>query len=369
MERYIAVGGHVSRIISYRDRELTPGATRRLAEPLVGLFRVMGRSRWPSGVDLNLEIDDRAAGELWESVLRSARSLRGHPVLSRFADRPLDGWETFAQIAVVLADGMTYAPLLLGDEDDRVPSGHASARTWRARAEAVELLLVSLVQYLWFDRRSLPSLARLPFERGLRGMCRHYGLLVQTLFEVGKRVTGRNSDCHVATLGGTAVFSAGMNHAWNWFISERDARVVAVDLTGADWLLDRQKASSIFNKGFDATRWNNVAVFLWDLLELYEQVDGLLYRSAHLQHLFPRLVEPQTLRGQVLLYNLARQAGLDAESRARIGRFLGRRGFDRHYPAWRANLQLTTLVGKIMGFFDHREQVRQESLLARLLSD
>ena len=78
-------------------------------------------------------------------------------------------------------------------------------------------------------------------------------------------------------------------------VDERSARIVALDLTGADWLIDRGHASDVLNRGFDATTASNASALL-----------GTIFVSALIAPLeatavVPLLIRPSTVRGQTLL--------------------------------------------------------------------
>lgn len=329
MERYLEVEGDVRPIVSHRlgPREVG-GCPRPLPEAFAAVLPLVERDARFRHVDLAEEVTERTARELWDALATRASALsragRLAPELGE-VDR-LDSWQLVHSIAATVADGMTYAWSGGQDFDPDEPRGD-----WARRWQGLTLLLSSAWQ-LRSDLRALPWLARQPLRRGLRGLCRHYSAIVTTLFFAAKRATGRHMDAWVPAIEGCHRFLSSWEHAWNWYV-ERDAqRIVAFDLTGADWLLDRGQADTPFNRGFDGSRWNNVSCLLARLFAGYA-CDGPLGGRPEVPVALKALVDPQSQRGQALLFHLTWQTGLHPGARERVRAFLRALRFHRFFGA------------------------------------
>ena len=286
-----------------------------LFAPLADVLTHMSR-RSPQGQLLASSLSDEAAQDLWGMILRRAQELsamREHPVWEDPA--ALDPWARFELLSIIVAEGMTYTRGWRGQDLDFAmerPGG------W---LQGLELFMISMMKVLTTDLRSIAWLARQPFRRGFTGMCRHYSLLLQVLYEASSRALGRADEpTGVVTIQGTHQFLTSYDHAWTWFVDPAHGRIVPVDLTGADWLYDRKMASSIFNRGFDAQRFNNVSAFvmtaLTPMLHPGEPVCPL--HAARVEALLALLLNPLTTYGQALLLNLTRQNVFPDDARARI---------------------------------------------------
>lgn len=329
MERYLTVGEEVTRIRSYAQA-LPPSSTVRMPLALRQVVSLMAQRNW-NGRTLTDEIDDRSARAIWQEMTARAPRLEGET----------GGWEAFVQVASLVAEGMTYPRLAF---DGGVPLTDESLAGSRPRRipqwlEGIQLWLISGA-YMTKDLRSLAWLARQPLRGGFRGLCRHYSRVVQALFDVMKRATGRFEECFVLTVVGYTSRWSLSGHAWTWYVNVKRNSIVAADLTGADWLMDRGGAESIVNEGFDATRWSNVSAFLSELFVAYAHEESMTYRSPEIQKAMSLLIEPGTVRGLSLLHNLCYQPGLHEETLRRIVHYLEGKEFSRVFPGWKRAISI-----------------------------
>lgn len=314
VERFVRYG---DRVIGYDPISEARAPLDPLPTPLLdALIHLSDHTM--SAQRLDAFIDDKQAHALWQQITHRARELSlldEHPSWGDLTQ--LSAWELFEVIVIIVAEGMTYTKGVLGTDLNFEVSQGAS---W---LEGFELFLVSLFKVFTADFRSILWLAKQPFKRGFTGMCRHYSLLVQVLFSVAKRVLGQHEHAHVVTISGTHEFLVKYDHAWTWFVDNQTGQIIPVDLTGADWLYDRQMANSIFNEGFDAYRFNNTSAFIHCLCApLATTVDGYHDKLNALTALMPNLIDPQTVHGQALLMNWMRQNLFPDSVRQRIVRHI-----------------------------------------------
>jgi hypothetical protein len=176
-------------------------------------------------------------------------------------------------------------------------------------------------------------------RRRLRALCRHYTTALHGLFYAAKRAQGLHPQVYVLSLRGRADFSHFAGHAWNWYVDARKREIVALDLTGADWLLDRGRADSILNRGFDGARWNNVSCFLATLFDGFGTATSPLHERREVVELVSALVDPATPRGQALLFRLAQQLTVSDAARLRIMERLRAEDFNQVFPGWRTEVR------------------------------
>lgn len=269
-----------------------------------------------TGQPLTDAIDDAAAHALWDQLKDRLNALPSTP--ENYT--ALSAWELFELVVIVAASGMTYTKGLSGADLSFEVSEQPTS--W---FQGVELLLVSLWKLVTVDARSLLWLARQPLERGLKGMCRHYSLVVQLLFHAACRALDRHHTTHVLTISGTHELLTRYDHAWTWFVDEAEDMIIPVDLTGADWLYDRRMAASIFNQGFDALRFTNASSLLHTLMTQSLTSPAGVLDAAQVRALLPRLVDVETVHGQAVLCNLLRQNLMPPDLRERMtAHLLGR---------------------------------------------
>ncbi len=362
MERYISVGDEVCTITSARE-SLAPEQRAALPAALVPAARLLA-DHVPLHGQLRDVIDDEEANGIWARFCQAARGIQD-PAIPAWRDlRDLDDWHLLLLIARTIADGMRYPSLpgaerrqdLPWDLDDALGEdwlvrtgrrllGRKRVERLLGRLEGVEFLAASAATFLRHDVRALGSLARTMLASGITGVCRHYSVLLQVLAHCARRATGRPRRLHVLTIAGKHRFDRPYAHAWTWLVDERQNRIFALDLTGADWLMDREGVQTVLNRGLNASRFNNVSALLANLLCLD------LEQPAHQQvvlDLFPRLIRPETVRGQALLIRLACQWVVAPSVRDRIKAFLRGQRVGRHLPGWRIAVGASGLPGKAM---------------------
>jgi len=304
-ERFLRFDDEIIDFIAHDRRAGRRG--RPMHQDLQDLFERLARLD-AIGNDLFELIDDEHAEEIWEKTV--ARAVEVTPY-SAEQIAEMDGWEIFELINVVVAEGTTYVKGFFGRELNLDPAN-------TSRLEGLELFLVSLVQAFFLDMRSVAWLVKQPLERGLNGLCRHYSVIVQVLYHIARRVTGRYEDQVVVTISGTHQFMLQFDHAWTWFIDKRRNTITPIDLTGADWLYDQEMAESIFNAGFDATAFTNTSSLVRTLIQpSLAHTSGLL-GVDYVSELFPKLIDLESVHGQAVAFNLARQNILPAEFRERL---------------------------------------------------
>jgi hypothetical protein len=336
VERYLSVGDEACPFVAPATDDPAAGSRRALPPQLVPIVRELAGRVRRSGGDEDLH---EQAGVLFGEVLDCARELpdpRARELATRAPD--LDAWETVVLLSATIAAGLRYPTLR---PERRKASGRepweggtapppSRAGRW---LEALELAWTS-ARLLTHDVGAITRLARAVLRGGAAGVCRHYATLLQALFLAAKRATGRHAHAHVITIGGYARRHQTWGHSWTLFVDERRARIVALDLTGADWLIDRGHASGVLNRGFDATTASNASALLGTIF-----VDAMI-APIEATDVVPLLIRPSTVRGQTLLLGLALQDALHPECRERVVAFLGARGLDRHLPGWRAALRI-----------------------------
>lgn len=270
-----------------------------------------------AGEDLRLEISGEQAERIWARLCERAEELSAHDEHPVWGDpNELDAWELFKMLNVIVAEGMTYVRGLFGSDLSFSPEQDS---TW---LEGFELFLVSFIKVFTTDFRALGWLARQPLELGFSGLCRHYSLVVQILFDIARRATGRHADTFVVTISGTHEFLIPFDHAWTWFVDASRGVIVPVDLTGADWLYDREIAESIFNAGFDASRFNNASALVRTLTFHGLTSPSDVITAELLEQVLPRMIDVETVHGQALLLNLVRQNLTPEDVRSRVLAFL-----------------------------------------------
>lgn len=366
MERYVSVDGAACPIVSaVRHHELTREAAP-LPAPLASSMETLGR--WhPLHGDLEASMPANDARELWLAAIETARRSRDRQIAA-WLEEPdtLTAWQTVIVLATAIAHSIRYPRLPLRDRARDMPwfdERHARAR-WRDRAEAAELLFAS-ISTVGLDLRPIVRGTRVALRSGARGVCRHYAAMLQALFLAAKRTTKRFDGCHVITISGSHSFTSLVHHAWNWFVEPQFDRIVALDLTGADWLLDRGDAKSILNRGFEASHWNNMSAFLGTIIRSADTSDACLDVG---KELLPRLVRPSTVRGQALLFRLVQQGAIHPDVCERVVRGLKQLGMDRALPGWRLAVRLRASVFR-NALFKAVDPCRQHALIDTILDD
>ena len=345
MERYLEADGRVHKLVTFAFAGLhEPTGDAPLPAELGELFALCERN--DNGKDLAAELSGADLNGLWDALCARAHGLaragRVPPAYGTPATLP--PWQRLALIAICAAEGMTYA--IQGLEAE-LWSSERRRSWWRESAKALEILAVSIVSLLRHDLPGLGKLTRSALRGGVRALCRHYAKVVVALFVAGKRVAPLDEPAWVIPITGRTHRYALWGHAWNWYASARREDVVAFDLTGADWLLDRGQASSIFNRGFDATRWDNVSAFLGSLLR-DQDAGSPLAGAPVVARTLARHIRPGTLRGDALLFRIARQPMLHPEARLRVEQWLEGRGFGKLFPGWRLEIRLLHGLGDQM---------------------
>lgn len=338
MERYLSLGDDVFPIVGHRSALRPPRGT--LPGPLIGVVRRLGEVL-PERVDLRTEIDHAAAETLWETSLRLAAE-SPDPRIASWARSPrqLSAWKTLLLLSDVVARSMRYPSLPIAErkDEERLPLafvrkllGVERSQRWRQKLQGAELIRASLATY-HLDLMSVGKMATRALRGDLQGVCRHYAMLLQVLFFAAKRATGLHRCAHVLTLGGSPDLGRWAGHAWTWFVDEGRDRIVALDVTGADWVMDRNGVPHVTNDQLDGTGFNNVSTFLNTLLGAFAQ--GFLTPTG-LEGILPRLIRLETMRGQAILYRFAHQSRVHPEVRSRIEATLARKGLDARLPGWR----------------------------------
>jgi len=359
MEKYLEVGDQVVKIVSYRTAEHRRKRPDGLPAALMTVLPLFERA-CPSALSPDATAAfDGVADELWEQFCTRADRLADETGRPEWRDPSrLPPWELLKLMGVAIAAGCTYAAGGLGDPDDDIPP-------WVQRVEAVRLILTSAAQVVLKDTRRLGWLvAQTLSRRRLRTLCRHYTAALHGLFYAAKRARGLHPQVYVLSIRGRADFSHFAGHAWNWYVDARKREIVALDLTGADWLLDRGQADSILNRGFDGARWNNVSCFLSTLFDAFGTPPSPLHERREVIELVAALVDPATPRGQALLFRLAQQLTVSDAARSRIVDRLRAENFSQTFPGWRTELvpgSLFLRAAARMGRF--RNQALDEVLL------
>jgi hypothetical protein len=249
----------------------------------------------------------RVAAELHRALTHRARELAAR-------DEPRRDWKD---------PGALNWPLLLRSIIACIAAG-ASHRT--AQREGISTLLGRLVDEVYHiiaDLRPTPELALRMLRADDRPrLCRHHARVLAALFAAVLRAAGRDEPVFALEVTGRPYFSSPSGHCWNWFVDLARAQIVAIDLTGA--LANRSTDDDVFSTRLDWMAMNNVSAFLHFLfIEVWRSGSAAVVRDA-----MPQLIDPDTTRGQSLLYRLAQHEHLTTRARARIVHGLERRGFD-----------------------------------------
>jgi hypothetical protein len=182
-------------------------------------------------------------------------------------------------------------------------------------------------------------IARQVTDRGVaRGVCSHYATAMRTLFYALKRATGAPTDAFVVEVVGEAFGPQDNMHAWNWLIDVERASIAAFDATQIRG--QRRKLS------IDLKRYHNISAFLATAVRQAATSHGLDPRKV--AELLAASVDPETDRGQALLFGIADHSGMNLGLRNRLAEHLASRNFERLLPDWRERLaRRTALLGPL----------------------
>ncbi len=249
----------------------------------------------------------------------------------------MDSWDLFCLACFLVTDGMSYAArpvagLLTRRDDDgaAVVGPRLERRQFRDRLENLELRVVSLLA-VFKDLRSSAWVAHRALRGQWRGLCRHYVTAVQAVHNALKRRSTAHRGTFVVPIVGRPSPWRIWAHAWLWWVDPAAGRIVAVDPTSGDALLDGGEAASLFNAGLDATPLPNVSAFAFSLL-VHASVQDVVLDGPHAR-LLARLLDSDTAHGQIRLYQLSRHP-VGSAVRTSILACLERRGFRNAYPGF-----------------------------------
>ncbi|HEY0986892.1 MAG TPA: hypothetical protein VGD80_07565 [Kofleriaceae bacterium] len=195
-------------------------------------------------------------------------------------------------------------------------------------------LVLEIAKVTWRGRGRKPvRIAWRVTGRGVaRGVCRQYAVAVRTLFHALKRATGAPSDAFVVEVTGEAFGLQDQLHVWNWLIDTRGASIEAFDATPT-----REPRR---NLAIDLNRYSNMSAFLATAVVGAAKWNG--YDPDNVAEILAACIDPESDRGQVLLFGIADHLGVKLGVRNRIAAHLAARNFERLLPDWRARLARRT---------------------------
>jgi hypothetical protein len=205
-----------------------------------------------------------------------------------------------------------------------------AARRARILKSSWLALLLEMARQAWRLRgRSSVRIARRVTGLGItRGVCLDYAAAVRTLFYALKRATGAPSDAFVVEVSGEAFRPDDKQHAWNWLIDARGASIVAFDATQT-----RGQRGAL---AIDLERYHNVSAFLATAVVGAAKWNGL--DLGNVAEILAASIDPESDRGQVLLFGIADHVGVSLGIRNRLAAHLEACNFERLLPHWRARL-------------------------------
>jgi hypothetical protein len=259
--------------------------------------------------DVAGDCDDQAARELTESMWRRAKGL-GLPLPDEVLQLgSLPARAVVEILAAVVASGFRFDPAF--QAIDR--------RSSLSRVFAHARRLGQLVRH-----RPVRIAEQATSGRVVPVVCLEFATAVRVLFYALKRSTGALHDAFVPAIYGAALdMDSAYSHAWNWLVDGQTQSIMAFDVS---------TVSRTPHDEIDLSRYRNISAFL-----------GSIYCASSIGRddvgeLLHATIEPDTYRGQILLYHLAEHVAVPVQVRERIAAHLEASDFERVVPHWRERL-------------------------------
>jgi hypothetical protein len=269
----------------------------------------------PLGDDLAVKCNDDVARRLTEAMWNRARELAADGrITATLPDtvgelgRVLEPRQVAQIIATVVATGLEYDPAF--------------------EAGAPSMLALTKRLFKAFGHPAIRAAEQATAARATRGVCLEFATATRVLFYALKRSTGAPAHAYVPAIYGAAInlASSFAQHAWNWLVDGESGSIAAFDAASRD---ARESDFTI-----DASRYRNVSAFLGS-------VCGSIRSSSECddaRDLLRATIEPETERGQVLLFHLADNLLTHVNVRQWISARLEACSFQRVVPDFRARL-------------------------------
>ena len=152
------------------------------------------------------------------------------------------------------------------------------------------------------------------------------------LFYALKRATGAPTNVFVpAIYGRGADMESEVQHAWNWIVDANAGSIAAFDVS-----TPASRESNDFQA--ELTYYSNASGFLGSVYSAAIRTTCSPERDDNVRELLSVTLEPQTERGQILLFHLADHALTPLHVRQRIINKLEKHSFERIIPDFKHRL-------------------------------
>jgi len=275
--------------------------------------------------DLAIDCDDNAARRLTEALWDRTKVLAAEGRISDTLPsnvgelgRVLEPRAIAKIIATIVATGLEYT-------DDEIPRERVSlrARTW------------SLVRAIR-GARSVPRSIRIAEQaataRRELGRCLQFATATRVLFYALKRATGAPANVFVPAMYGRGNdMDSEVQHAWNWIVDGDAGSIAAFDVS-------RRASRESNDFQVELTSYCNASGFLGSVYSAAIRTSCSFEHDDNVRELLSATVEPQTERGQFLLFYLADHALTPANVRQRLIGQLEKYSFERIVPDFKRRL-------------------------------
>lgn len=176
-----------------------------------------------------------------------------------------------------------------------------------------------------------------------KAVCLDYATAMQVLFFALKRATGSPANTFVVGIAGDAFGVNDLSHMWNWMVDVDEGRIMAFDVSCRGM---RREPGRRLELAIELPRYRNVSGFLTTIIYGATRPDAL-WDTSEAAELVSACIDPETDRGQLLLFHIAEHPMTRLGVRSRLAAHLAAHDFARLVPAWHERLdRRSALLGR-----------------------